>query len=77
MLGFPITEMEDLVDVSADAFPLAFGDFRTAYQIVERPGTRILRDPYTTKPFFKFYATRRVGGNVVNFEALKLQKISQ
>ena len=69
-------EMEDLADISANAFPLAFGDFREAYTIVERAGVRILRDPFTSKPNVLFYATRRVGGDVVNFEALKLQKIS-
>ena len=76
LLGYPISEMEDLVDVSAGVFPLAFGDFRAAYTIVEKQGTRVLRDPYTSKPNVVFYTTRRVGGNVVDFEALKLMKIS-
>ncbi len=54
----------------------AFGDLRAGYTIVERMGVRVLRDPVTAKPFVKFYTTRRVGGDVVNFEAIKIQKIA-
>lgn len=55
---------------------LAFGDFAAAYQIVDRQGIRVMRDPYTAKPFVKFYTTKRVGGGVVNFEAAKFVKFT-
>ncbi len=76
ILGFPITEAEDLPNVAANAFPMAFGDFREGYTIVERQGIRVLRDPFSAKPFVQFYTTKRVGGDVVNFDAIKLFKIS-
>ena len=63
-------------DVGANAFPLAFGDFRRGYLIVDRMGIRVLRDPYSAKPYVEFYTTKRVGGGVQNFEAIKLLKIS-
>jgi predicted phage gp36 major capsid-like protein len=55
---------------------LAFGDLAQAYQIVDRQGIRVLRDPYTSKPYVKFYTTKRAGGGVLNFEAIKLMKFS-
>jgi len=70
--GYPLTRAEDLPALSGNGFSLAFGDFRAAYQIVDRQGIRVLRDPYTAKPFVKFYTTKRTGGGVVNFEAIKL-----
>jgi HK97 family phage major capsid protein len=70
--GYPIHQADDMAAVAADALPVAFGDFRAAYTIVDRMGVRTLRDPYTAKPNVKFYTTRRVGGDVVNFEAIKL-----
>lgn len=76
LLGYPITEAEDMPDVGAGEFPIAFGNFNRGYQIVDRIGTRVLRDPYTAKPFVLFYTTKRVGGGVKNFEAIKLLKIS-
>ena len=51
---------------------MAFGDMRATYQIVDRMGIRTLRDPYSAKPHVEFYTTKRVGGDVVNFEAMKL-----
>lgn len=73
LLGFPILEFEDMDDyATTNGLAIAFGDMREAYQIVDRMGIRILRDPYTSKPFVKFYMTKRVGGDVVNFEAIKL-----
>lgn len=72
MLGYPVTEAEDMPAIGASADFLAFGDFREAYTLVERQGITILRDPYTAKGYVKFYATRRVGGGVVNFDAIKL-----
>ena len=62
--------------VASNALAVAFGDFREGYTVVERVGIRMLRDPYTSKPYVKFYATRRVGGAVVNFQAIKLQVVS-
>lgn len=74
ILGFPLTRAEDMPAIASGSFSLAFGDFGAAYQIVDRQGIRVLRDPYTAKPFVKFYTTKRVGGGVVNFEAIKLLK---
>lgn len=74
--GFPIHQADDLAVVGTGNLPLVFGDFRTAYTIVDRMGIRTLRDPYTAKPNIKFYTTRRTGGDVVNYEALKLLVIN-
>jgi len=74
-LGFPVVEAEDMPAVGANAFPLAFGNFGTGYLIVDRMGTRTLRDPYTNKPYVGFYTTKRVGGIVQNSEAIKLLRI--
>ncbi len=76
LLGYPLHQADDMPAVSAGLEAIAFGDFRAAYTIVDRMGIRTLRDPYTAKPNIKFYTTRRVGGDVVNFEAIKLQTIS-
>ena len=63
-------------DVGAGSFPIAFGNFKAGYLIAERTATTILRDPYTNKPYVQFYATRRVGGQVLDSDAIKLLKIS-
>lgn len=76
LIGFPITEMEDMPDMASDSLSIAFGNFNAAYQIVDRQGIRVLRDPFTSKPYVKFYTTKRVGGGVVNFEAIKLMKFA-
>ena len=76
LLGFPVTEMEDMPDIAADATPIAFGDFRKGYLIVDRQGARVLRDPYSAKPYVLFYTTKRVGGGVQNFDAIKLMKMA-
>ena len=75
LLGYPVLEAEDMPDVAANAFAVAFGDFNRGYQIVDRFGTRILRDPYTAKPFVLFYTTKRVGGGIRMAEAIKLLKM--
>jgi HK97 family phage major capsid protein len=75
-MGYPIVRAADMPTVQASALALAFGDFSRAYMVVDRMGTRVLRDPYTSKPFVKFYTTKRTGGGVINFEAVKLQKVS-
>ncbi len=74
LLGHPVIEAEDMPDIAEDALAIAFGNFRAGYLIAERGETRILRDPFTNKPFVHFYATRRVGGQVMNSEAIKLLK---
>jgi len=74
LMNFPITEAESMPDIAADSFSAAFGDFRQGYLIVDRVGVRILRDPYTAKPYVMFYTVKRVGGGVQNFEAIKLLK---
>jgi len=76
LLGYPVIEAEDMPDVGAGAFPIAFGNFRNGYLIAERRATTILRDPYTNKPFVNFYATKRIGGQVLDSDAIKLLKVS-
>jgi HK97 family phage major capsid protein len=74
LLNFPIAESEDMPDIATDSFALAFGDFGRGYLIVDRMGVRVLRDPYSAKPYVLFYTTKRVGGGIQNFEAIKLMK---
>jgi HK97 family phage major capsid protein len=74
LLNFPIVEAEDMPDIATDAYAAAFGDFNRGYLIVDRVGVRMLRDPYSSKPYVLFYTTKRVGGGVQNFEAIKLLK---
>jgi HK97 family phage major capsid protein len=76
LMSFPIAEAEDMPDIAADATAIAFGDFRRGYLIVDRAGVRVLRDPYSAKPYVLFYTTKRVGGGVQNFEAVKLLKFA-
>ena len=76
LMGFPVTEAEDMPDIGANAHAIAFGDFRRGYLIVDRIGVRVLRDPYSAKPYVLFYTTKRVGGGVQNFEAIKLLKFA-
>ena len=76
LLGYPVVEAEDMPDVAADSFSIAFGDFRAGYLVVDRTGVRVLRDPYSAKPYVLFYTTKRVGGGVQNFEAIKLVKFA-
>ncbi len=74
LMGFPLVEAEDMPDIGADTTPIAFGDFRRFYLIVDRMGVRVLRDPYSAKPYVLFYTTKRVGGGIQDFEAAKLLK---
>ena len=69
-------EAEDMPDVAADSFSIAFGDFRSGYLVVDRTGVRVLRDPYSAKPYVLFYTTKRVGGGVQNFDAIKVMKFA-
>lgn len=75
LLGYPVVEAEDMPDVAANAFPIAFGNFRAGYLIAEYGATKLLRDPFTNKPFVHFYTTRRIGGQVLDSSAIKLLKI--
>lgn len=72
LLGCPVLVADDMTDAREKVTFVAFGNFREAYQIVDRAGLHVLRDPFSSKPYVEFYATRRVGGDVVNFDALKL-----
>src|SRR5438067_855686 len=76
LLGYPLVEAADMPDIAADSLSIAFGNFKAGYLIAERTETQILRDPYTHKPFVHFYATKRVGGQVSNSEAIKLMKFT-
>lgn len=76
LLGYPVLICEDMPDVGAGNAAIAFGDFRSAYTIAERPDLRILRDPFSAKPHVLFYATKRVGGDVTDFAAIKLLQFS-
>jgi len=74
LLNIAIAESEDMPDIAADSYAIAYGDFRRGYLIVDRVGVRVLRDPFSSKPYVLFYTTKRVGGGVQNFEAIKLLK---
>jgi len=76
ILGYGITEAEDMPAKAANALPVAFGDFSRGYLIVDRIGTSVLRDPYTNKPYVGFYTRKRLGGCVVDSEAIKVIKIA-
>lgn len=74
LMGFPVTEAEDMPDIASDATAIALGDFRRGYLVVDRAGVSVLRDPYSAKPYVLFYTTKRVGGGVQDFDAIKLIK---
>jgi HK97 family phage major capsid protein len=76
LMGYPVQVCEDMPDIAAGAHAIAFGDFRAGYTIAERPDLRILRDPFSAKPHVLFYASKRVGGDVTDFAAIKLLKIA-
>ena len=76
LMGYPVRVDEYLPTLATGSLSLAFGDFREAYQIVDRIGIRTLRDPFTAKPYVVFYSTKRTGGGCVNFEAVKFLKFS-
>ncbi len=76
LMGFPIAESEDMPNMATNSLSAAFGDFRRGYLIVDRVGIRVLRDPYSSKPYVLFYTTKRVGGGVQDFDAIKLLKFA-
>ena len=76
IFGYPVTEIEAMPDIGPGTTPIAFGDFAKGYLIVDRAGVRVLRDPYSSKPYVLFYTLKRVGGGVQDFDAIKLLKFS-
>lgn len=76
LLGKPVETDDNMPAIGANAYPIAFANFKRAYLIVDRVGIRVLRDPYTNKPYVHFYTTKRVGGGVVMYEAIKLLKVA-
>ncbi len=76
LMGYPVLTAEDMPDIDTWAPAIAFGDFSKGYTVAERPDTRILRDPFSAKPHVLFYATKRVGGDVTDFSAIKLLKFA-
>ena len=76
LMTFPIVEAEDMPDIAANSLSIAFGDFKRGYLVVDRQGVRVLRDPFTAKPYVLFYTTKRVGGGVQDFDAIKLMKFA-
>lgn len=74
LLGYPVVEAEDMPAKATDSKSLAFGDFRAGYTIVDRVGLRTLRDPFTNKPYVHFYTTKRLGGAIIDSEAIKVLK---
>ncbi len=76
LMGYAVLICEDMPDIATWAPAIAFGDFNAGYTIAERPDLRILRDPFSAKPHVLFYATKRVGGDVSDFNAIKLLKFA-
>ena len=76
IFGIPVYTSSHMPDIGADSTAIALGNFRSAYRIVDRNSINILRDPYTDKPFVRFYAVKRTGGDVINPEAMRFIKFS-
>lgn len=76
LLGYPVESADAMPDMASNSYSIAFGDFRAGYLIYDRVGVQVLKDPFTTKGFVEFYTTKRVGGGVQNFEAIKLMKFA-
>jgi len=74
LLNFPLVEAEDMPDIAAGTSAIAFGNFQRGYLILDRVGVRVLRDPYSAKPYILYYTTKRVGGGVQDFDAIKFLK---
>jgi len=75
--GYPLTEMPDMPDITEGGTPILFGDFMQSYLIVDRIGIRVLRDPYTNKPYVMFYTTKRVGGGLLNPEPMRAMRVGK
>ena len=76
LLGYPVLIAEDMPDIATGATAIAFGNFSAGYTVAQRPDLRVLRDPFSAKPHVLFYATKRVGGAVSDFAAIKLLKFA-
>lgn len=76
LLGKPVLIDDNMQSIAAGQYPIAFGNWQRGYLVVDRIGIRVLRDPYSSKPYVLFYTTKRVGGGVVNYEAIKLLKVA-
>ena len=76
LLGYPVLIAEQMPEIAEGSFSIAFGDFAAGYTIAERPDLRILRDPFSQKPHVLFYATKRVGGAVTDYAAIKLLRFA-
>jgi HK97 family phage major capsid protein len=76
LLNYPVVEAEDMPSIASNSLSIAFANMKLGYRVIDRMGIRILRDPFTDKPFVKFYTTKRVGGDVINFDAIKLMKFA-
>ena len=76
LMTFPVVEAEDVPDIAANSLSIAFGDFNRGYLVVDRAGVTVLRDPYSSKPYVLFYTTKRVGGGVQDFDAIKVMKFA-
>ena len=76
LMGYRVLVAEDMPDVASGSAAIAFGDFGAGYTIAERPDLRILRDPFSAKPHILFYATKRVGGDITDYAAIKVLKFS-
>ena len=76
IMGKPYSIDDNMPDIAANAYPIAYANFKRAYLILDRFGVRVLRDPYSNKPYVHFYTTKRVGGGIVMYEAIKLMKVA-
>lgn len=76
LLGKPVEIDDNVDDIGNGKYPIFFANFKRAYLIIDRQGVRVLRDPYTSKPYVLFYTTKRVGGGIVMYEAIKALKVS-
>lgn len=76
LAGYPVVEVPGMPNMTTGLVSILFGDMEATYLVVDRVGIRVLRDPFTAKPYVKFYTTKRVGGGVINFEAIKLMKFA-
>jgi HK97 family phage major capsid protein len=76
LLGFPVVEAEDMAAKAANSYSIAFGNFRAGYCVVDRVGTSLIRDPFSNKPYIGFYTRKRVGGMLLDSEAIKLVKFA-
>ena len=76
LLGKPVVVDDNVDNIGSNKYPIFYGNFKRAYLIIDRLGTRVLRDPYTAKPYVAFYTTKRVGGGIISYESIKALKIS-